>query len=87
MKGDPKDPVSSKGLPGANLASVIALKRGLRTKRRLAAPRDRSVLPCRVCSGAGRSVPAKHGSITFTDAPCRPSYALAGTATLEVLWK
>lgn len=62
-------------------------KGGLRTKRRLAAPRYRSVLPCRVCSGAGRSVPAKHGSITFTDAPCRPSYALAGTATLEVLWK
>lgn len=87
MKVDPKDPVPSKGALAANLASVIALQRDLRAKRCLAAPQDGSVLPCRVCSGAGGSVPAKHGSITFTAGPGIPSCALAGAATMEVLWK
>lgn len=81
MKVDPKDPVSPKGIP-----VVIVLRRGLRAKRCLAAPQDGLVLPCRVCTGAGRSVPAKHGSITFTAGPCRPSCALAEVAGLEVLW-
>lgn len=66
---DPKDPVSSKGLPCTNLASVIALRRGLRAKRPLAAPPDRSVLPCRECSGAGGSVPASPSQLVPAECP------------------
>lgn len=75
MEVDPKDSASSKGLLGANLASLV-LKKGFEGKTPLGSPLSWLV-----------SVPAKHSSVAFAVGPCGPSRAPVGAATLRRGWK
>lgn len=87
MEVDPQDPVSSKGLLDANLASVITLKKGFEGKTPLGSPLSRLGAAPRGVLRSWGPVSAKRSSIAFAAGPCRPCHALAGAATLEIGWK